>query len=163
MWLLSWRVMRDMCASCRVLHDPVVFDTCYWWMRFRQPWVDAHVQESKCEAHWRSGSYEILSRFYYVRVDSRSIQVTRTILQSMSWWIFLCWNSVLYVASTYLDLWAIISFFGDMIRWWQTVVAYSSDWLSASRAILAGICFPPILSPVLASVDTWTIHKNKII
>jgi hypothetical protein len=22
------RMMRDMCASCRILHDPVVFDTC---------------------------------------------------------------------------------------------------------------------------------------
>ena len=21
--------MRDMCASCRILYDPVVFDTCY--------------------------------------------------------------------------------------------------------------------------------------
>ncbi len=21
-----------MCVSCRILHNPVVFDTCYWWM-----------------------------------------------------------------------------------------------------------------------------------
>jgi hypothetical protein len=40
---------------------------------------------------------------------------------------------------------------GDRIRWRQTVVAYSSNWLSAtSRAILAGICFPPIPWPM-----TW--------
>jgi hypothetical protein len=40
---------------------------------------------------------------------------------------------------------------GNKIRWRQTVVAHSSDWLSASRAILAGICFPPIPWPMTDS------------
>jgi hypothetical protein len=34
------------------------------------------------------GLIEILSRLYYVCIDSCSILVTRKILQSMSWWIF---------------------------------------------------------------------------
>ena len=149
MWFLSWRVMRDMCASCRILQlqDLAVFDTCYWWMHFHQPWVAAHVWESTCVAHWQ------LSRFYYVRVDSRSIRVTRKILQSMSWWIFLCWNSILYEPSLVLS--------GDKIRWRQTVVAYSSNWFSASRAILAGICFPPKPWPMTDRVrqDGGALHK----
>ncbi len=90
MWVcfLSWRVMRDMCTSCRILHNPEVFDTCYWWMCFHQPCVSVHVGESTCMAYWWSASNEFLSRFYYVRVDSRSILVTCIMLQSMSWWIF---------------------------------------------------------------------------
>ncbi len=27
----SSKEWRYMCVSCRILHDPVVFDTCYWW------------------------------------------------------------------------------------------------------------------------------------
>jgi hypothetical protein len=42
---------------------------------------------------------------------------------------------------------------GDKIRWRQTVVAYSNDWLSASHAILAGICFPPIPWPMTQGVS----------
>ncbi len=150
--------MRDMCASCRILHDPIVFDTCYWWMRFHQPCVAEHVWESTCVAHWRSGSYEILSRFYYACVDSRSILVTCKILQLMSWWIF-------YVGIPYntwhLRTWIFepsLVLSGDKIRWRQTVVAYSSDWLSASCAILAGICIPPIPWPMKDTPKITNFH-----
>ncbi len=27
-----------MCVSCRILHDPVVFDTCYWWTHVPSVW-----------------------------------------------------------------------------------------------------------------------------
>ena len=161
MCFLSWRVMRDMCPSCRILHNPVVLDTCYWWMCFHQPCVAAHVGESTCVAHWRSASSEFLSRFYYVRVDSRSILVTRKILQLMSWWIF-------YVGIPY-NTWRLRTWIfepslilsGDKIRWQQTIVAYSSDWLSASCAILAGTCFPPISWPMTLSPTTKTLRVKS--
>ena len=136
--------MRDKCASCRILNDPVLFDTCYWWMCFHQPCVAVHVVESTCVAHWRSASYEFLSRFYYVRIDSHSILVTLKILQSMSWWIFYVgipyntWRRRTWISEPSFVL------SGHEPRWQQTVVADSGDWLSASRAILAGIQFPPI-------------------
>jgi hypothetical protein len=102
--------------------------------------------------------------FYYVRVGSCSIQVTRKILQLVLWrlrtWIF--------------EPSLILS--GDKIRWQQTVVAHSSDWLSASCAILAGICFLPIPWPMtdvaqsclhydtsyLANLKTWHASWNYL-
>ncbi len=27
----SWNEWWYMCISCRILHNPIVFDTCYWW------------------------------------------------------------------------------------------------------------------------------------
>ncbi len=129
-------------------------------MCFHQPCVAVHVWESTCMAHWRSVLYAILSRFYYVRVDSRSILVTRKILQSMSWWMF-------YVGIPYntwrLGTWIFepsLVLSGDKIRWRQTVVAYSSDWLSVSGAILAGICFPPIPWPMI-TLQISSAHTNQ--
>ena len=46
---------------------------------------------------------------------------------------------------------------GSKIGWWQTVVAYSSDWLSASHAILIGIYFPPIPWS-MNHADAWYFH-----
>ncbi len=39
-----------MCALCRILHDPVVFNTCYWWMCFHQSCVAVLAGESTCVA-----------------------------------------------------------------------------------------------------------------
>ena len=148
-WAKEW---WETCAPCRILNDPVVFDTCYWWMCFHQPCVAVNVGESTCVAHCRSASYGFLTRFYYVCVDSRSILVTGKILQSMRWWIFYVW--ILYNTWRWRTWISEPSFVlsGREIRWRQTVVSYSSDWLSASRAILARIHFPPITWP-LTDID----------
>jgi hypothetical protein len=154
MWFLSWRVMRDMCASCRILHNPIVFDTCYWWMRFHQPcWVAAHVWESMCMAHWQLGSYEILSRFYSVRVDSRSIRVTRRYFNQWAP------GGYSYVGIPY-SMWCLRTWiFEPSLVLSGNNLAYSSDWLSASRAILAGICFPPMPWPMTVCFRCFASKK----
>ncbi len=35
-----------MCALCRILHDPIVFDTCYWWTHVSISLVWLCLQES---------------------------------------------------------------------------------------------------------------------
>ena len=105
-------------------------------------------------AYWRSASYEFLSRFYYLRFYPRSILVAGKILQSMRWWIF-------YVGFRYSMCVDVVGFQshhllrGCEIRWWQTVVAYSSGWLLASRAILARISFPPVPLPMTMCFCCW--------
>ncbi len=84
-----WK-MRAMCTSRRIIHNPVVFDTCCWWMCFHQSRVAVLVGESTCVAHWWWASFEFPSRFHYVCHDilvTCKMLVTRKILQSMRWWI----------------------------------------------------------------------------
>ncbi len=77
--------MQNMCALCRILHNPI-------WIRYlllvgniHQFWMAVLVRESTYTRFWRLDFIEILSRFPYVHTDSCIVSM---ILQSMRWWIF---------------------------------------------------------------------------
>ncbi len=128
-----------MCASCRILHDSVLLDTFNWWI---------HDPSVLCGCSCR--------RVYVhsplmIGLVWGPIQV---LLQDVSI------NEVVYILHKEFHLVHGIDVLGFQshhylsgyeIRWQeQTIVAYSSNWLSVSRAILAGITFLPIPRPMTA-------------
>jgi hypothetical protein len=74
-----------MCASCRILHDPIWFRYLLLVGYIHQFWVAALVLESTYAWLWQLDLIEILPRFPYVHTDS---YIVSTILQSVRWWIF---------------------------------------------------------------------------
>ena len=74
-----------MCASCRILHDPIWFRYLLLVGNIHQFWVAVLVQESMYARLWQLDLIEILYRFPYVHTDSCIVSM---VLHSVRWWIF---------------------------------------------------------------------------
>ncbi len=96
----------------------------------------------RARGHWRLDLFKVLPRFLYVRTGSDDSIYNTSIIEVAD---ILCRNSPYYVA--YKRTWIFepsVYLSGCKIEWRASVVAYSSDQLLASCAILAGIRIPPI-------------------
>ena len=78
--------------------------------------------------------------------------------QPMRWWIFHIGNPHITWHRQVLGFQGHHLLCGCEIGWQQTVVAYSSDWLLASGAILIGISVPP---STMAYDSQWPIWLAK--
>ncbi len=80
-----------MCVSCRILHDPVVFDTCYWWTH-----VPSDLCGCACRRAYVRGSLVIGLVWGPIQVllCTRWYLSPCKILQLMRWWISCVKDSV---------------------------------------------------------------------
>ncbi len=136
------REKQNMCTSCRILHDPIVFGNLMWWGKPHHFWVVACVQESTYAGHWWLDLFKVLPRFPYVRTGSNDSIYDTSIIEVAD---IPCRNSPYYVAYTRTCIFEpSVYLSGRKIKWRASIVAYSCDKLLASRTILAGIRIPPI-------------------
>ncbi len=127
---------QNMCALCRILHNPIMFRNLLWWGNMPSLLIGSartRVYVRKATDGW------ILLRSYldfpmYVLV----LVIASKILQPSRWWIFRVGipHTTWRIQSVYLS--------GCEIEWRDCIVAYSCDKLLVSCAILAGISNQPI-------------------
>ncbi len=127
-------IETNMYASCRILHDPIVFRNLMWWGNTHHRWAvfaSTRVYVRKAADGW------IFLRSYldfsYVRTGSNDSIYDTSIIKVVD---IQCMNSPYYMAYTLTWIWEqSVYLSGYEIEWQACVVAYSCDKLLASRAI----------------------------
>ncbi len=166
-WFSAGWMRRNMCASCRILHNPIVFRNQLWWGNMPSLLIgcaSTRVYVRKATDGW------ILLRSYldfsYVRTGSNDSICDTSIIEVVD---IPCKNSPYYVA--YTRTWILepsVYLSGDEIKWQAYVIAYSCNKLFSKSHHLAGISIPSIpwlvtLSPTAEAIRVMSCGKNLFV
>ncbi len=145
-WFSAGWMKQNMCASCRILHDPMVFRNLLWWGNM--PSLLIGSASTRVYVREATDGWIFLRSYLDFPMCELIPMIVSMILQSSRWWIFrvgiphTTWGIHVLGYSSHQSILS-----GCGIEWRACVVAYSCDKLLASHAILAGISIPPIPWP----------------
>ncbi len=156
-WFCARWMRQNMCASCRILHDPIVFRNLLWWGNM--PSLLIGSESTGVYVREATDGWIFLRSYLDFPMYVLVLMIVSTILQSSRWWIsrvgipHTTWRIHVLGSSSHQSILS-----GCGIEWQACVVAYSCDKLLASHAILAGILIPPIPCLIALSPTTEAIR-----
>ncbi len=158
-WFSAGWMKQNMYASCRILHDTIVFRNLLWWGNM--PSLLIGSKSTRVYVREATDGWIFLRSYLDFPMYVLVPMIVSMILQSSRWWIFrvgiphTTWG--IHVLGS-LSYQSILS--GCGIEWQACVVAYSCDKLLVSHVILAGISIPPIPWPTARLLDRGhQLHK----
>ncbi len=166
-WFSAWWMKWNICASCRILHNPIVFRNLLWWRNMTS--LSNGSESTRVYVRKTTDGWIFLRSYLNFPMCVRVSMIVSMILQSLRWRIFhvgiphTAWCIHVLGSSSHQSILS-----GCKIEWRDCVIAYSCNKLLASRAILAGILIPPIpwpmtLSPMTEAIRVMSCGKNLFV
>ncbi len=168
MWFSTGWMKRNMCASCRILHDPIVFGNLLWWGNMPSLSIgSASMRVYKCEATDGWIFLRSYLDFSYVCTGSDDSIYDTSIIEVVD---IPCRNSPYYVGYTHTWIFEPSVY----IEWlWDQVTSLCRHLLLqqafSESGQLAGMSIPLIPLPMTHSPlwlklsGWWHVEKNLFV